>query len=92
MYYESSEAIKQAIRQIERWIFASKQDKHPGIALLHANYAVGDLDMLRQMYDDAVVFEITGKNPLKLLREATQLQDKAQREVMRYCPGIKLEV
>jgi len=92
MYYEQNEAIKQAIRQIERWIFASKQDRHPGIALLHSNYAVGDLDMLRQMYDDKMVLEVTGKNPLKLLREATSLQDKAQREVMLYCPRLKIEV
>ncbi len=89
MYCKTDEAIKQAIRQIERWIFAAKQDKHPGIALLHANYAVGDLDMLRQMYSDIEIANVSGRNALYLLREATALQDKAQKEVLSMCPRMR---
>jgi len=89
MFYVSEESIKQAVRQIERWIYASKQDEHPGIAVLHANYAVGDLDMLRQMVSDEVVIRATGKNPFTLLAQATALQDEAQRKLLEICPQIR---
>lgn len=79
--------IAQAIRQVERWIFAAEQDKNTGIALLHANYAVGNIDMLRQMYTDKEIEHYTGKEPLDLLLRATLLQDKAQSKLVIKCPG-----
>lgn len=80
--------ISQAIRQIERWLIATKQDRHPAIKMLHANYAVGDLDMLRQMYSDQDIMTATGKDSLALLRAATQAQDHAQLELARLCPAL----
>jgi hypothetical protein len=74
------------MRQIERWMIAAKQDRHPAIKLLHANYAVGNLDMIRQMYDDDEVKQITGKDVQKLLTIATRLQDEAQKELSAICP------
>ena len=79
--------VKQGMRQIERWLIASKQDKHPAIKLLHANYAVGNIDMLRQMYTDAEIMLITGKDPQKLMTLATQMQDEAQGELTKICKG-----
>ena len=81
-------AYQIAIRQIERWIIASQQDVNPGIKLLHANYAVGDLDMLRQMYNDKFILSMTGQNPHSLLIAATALQDKAQAEIKEICPEL----
>lgn len=78
--------ILQGMRQIERWLIAARQDKHPAIKLLHANYAVGNLDMFRQMYDDEEIKQITGKDPSRLMAIATQLQDEAQNELARICP------
>lgn len=83
------DAIKMAVRQIKRWIFAAKQDRHPGIAFLHASYAVGDLDMLRQVVSDNIVINVTGMSPFELHREATQLQDKAQNRMENLCPNLK---
>jgi len=88
--------IRQAIRQIKRWLFASEYELrtggHPGIALLHANYAVGDLDLLGQMYTDQQIREATGDIRLGLLRQAQVLQDKAQRKVTQLCPRLTLYV
>lgn len=78
--------ILQGMRQIERWLVAAKQDKHPGIKLLHANYAVGNLDMFRQMYTDEEIKQVTGKDSQKLMTIATQLQDEAQKELTKLCP------
>jgi len=78
--------VLQGIRQIERWLIAAKQDKHPAIKLLHANYAVGNLDMFRQMYPDSDIKLITGKDPQALMTIATRLQDEAQKELSVLCP------
>lgn len=78
--------LQQGIRQIERWLIAAKQDKHPGIKLLHANYAVGNLDMIRQMYSDEEIKQSTGTDSQKLMITATQLQDEAQVELFKICP------
>lgn len=82
MFVCSPEAVRVAVRQIERWIYASQQDTNPGIAMLHADYAVGDLDMLRQMVSDSEVIQITGRSPRDLLLKATTLQDKAQQQLL----------
>ena len=84
----SPKAIQLAIRQIDRWMFASKQDRNPGIALLHANYAVGDLDMLRQAASDIEINNTTGRNSLALFHKAIVLQDHAQERVRAICPKI----
>ncbi len=86
MFAHNAYSIKQGIRQIERWIVAAKQDLHPGIKLLHANYAVGNLDMLRQMYNSKVIKSTTGRDVDKLMRIAISLQDEAQRQLMVICP------
>lgn len=80
------DAIKQGIRQIKRWIYASKQDKNPGIALLHANYSVGNIDMFLQMYHPTVIMKYTKDDIFELYREATTLQDDAQKRVLELCP------
>lgn len=82
MFYVSPESIQQAVRQIERWMYATERDGDPGIALLHADYAVGDLDVLRQMVSDDKVIAATGKNPVELLARASRLQDQAQRRAL----------
>jgi len=79
-------AVLQGMRQIERWLVAAKQDQHPGIKLLHANYAVGNLDMMRQMYTDSKIKQCTGKDPSELMMLAIQLQDEAQNELAKVCP------
>lgn len=78
--------IRQGIRQVERWLTAARQDEHPGIKLLHANYAAGNLDMIRQMYSDKEIIEVSGKDPQYLMTVATKLQDEAQNELARICP------
>jgi hypothetical protein len=80
--------ILQGVRQIERWLVASNQDRHPVVKLLHANYAVGNLDMLRQMYTDEEIKQGTGKDASRLMTIATKLQDDAQKELANVCPSV----
>ncbi len=77
MFYVSDNSIRQAIRQIQRWIYAAEHDADPRIRLLHSNYAVGNIDMLRQMTTDDRVQAAAGVNALSLWARATKAQDMA---------------
>jgi hypothetical protein len=79
-----------AMRQVTRWIIAARQDEHPAVQLLHANYAVGNLDMIRQLFTDQQVEQATGLKPLTLHTEATALQDLAQKRLKPYCPTLRI--
>lgn len=81
-----SDLIHMAVRQIERWMIAARQDRHPAIKLLHSNYAVADVDMLRQAFTDEQIKQSTGKDARQLYRTAISLQDEAQRELTFLCP------
>lgn len=83
MFFVSPDSIKQAVRQIQRWIFAAERDADTKIRLLHANYAVGNIDLLRQMTTDDKIINATGVNPLDLWRRATRAQDAASNEILR---------
>jgi hypothetical protein len=78
----SDKSIFNGIRQIQRWILASKQDSDPKVKALHSSYAVGNLSMLREMVDDSDIIRVTGLNPLDLLEESTKLQDEANKHLI----------
>lgn len=82
---DDADAILVAMRQILRWEFAALQDAHPFVKLLHANYAVGDLDLLRQMVGDVAIQQATGHEAPALARRLTDLQDDAQRAAQAWC-------
>lgn len=75
------DAMKIAIRQTTRWLYAAKQDKSPLVAMLHANYAVGNIDLMRQMWTDAEIAAGTGYDIHALVKDAQQVQDAAQRRL-----------
>lgn len=72
------EGIRTQVRQVLRWIAAAKQDRDPGVKFLHATYAVGNLDILRQVASDQDILSASGQHPLTLLQDATALQDSAR--------------
>lgn len=74
MFHAAS--ITTAIRQTRRWLFAAQQDQHPFVAMLHANYAVGNIDLIRQMWTDADIMHATGQDINSLAKDAAQVQDR----------------
>ena len=74
----SAEGLKTQVRQVLRWIAAAKQDQDPGVQFLHASYAVGNVDILRQVASDQDILQATGQHPLALLQQASALQDSAR--------------
>lgn len=84
MYSQCSpEGLRTQVRQVLRWIAAAKQDADPGVKFLHASYAVGNLDILRQVASDQDIQSASGQHPLALLHHATALQDAARQALTR---------
>ncbi len=79
----SPEGIRIQVRQVRRWLLAAQQDRDPGIRFLHASYAVGNLDILRQVASDEEIRRASGENAAALLKEASAIQDEAQRAIRR---------
>lgn len=73
--------MKTALRQTTRWLFAAKQDANPFVAMLHANYAVGNIDLIRQLWSDAEVVAATGHDITALAKDAAQMQDVVKRQL-----------
>ncbi len=83
MFACSPESIRMAVRQIDRWVYAAEHDADPRIRLLHANYAVGNIDMLRQMTTNDQVKKSAGVNVLELWARATRAQDRATQHFVK---------
>ncbi len=79
----SPEGIRVQVRQILRWLLAARQDRDPGVRFLHATYAAGNLDILRQVASDEEIRQASGENAAALLKEASAIQDEAQRAIRR---------
>lgn len=77
--------LAQGIRQIKRWILAARQDQDPAVKWLHASYAVGNIDLVRQMYSDEDMKLKTGEDIQYLMLQATSLQDQAQLALVARC-------
>jgi len=77
------EGLRTQIRQVLRWIAAAKQDQDPGVKFLHASYAVGNVDILRQVATDQDILQATNQHPLALLQQASVLQDSARQALGR---------
>lgn len=83
-----SDKLSIGMRQVERYMIAAQQDAHPSIMMLHANYAVGILDAIRQAWSDAEIQQETGYDPKDLHTKAIALQDAAQKKLAFLCPHL----
>jgi hypothetical protein len=80
--------IKALNRQAHRWYIASKQDQHPIIKNLHANYAVGYVNAMRDIAPDDEIDYVTGLSIANLSAGATREQDRSIAQLARYCPDL----
>jgi hypothetical protein len=82
------ERIKGLVRQISRWSLASGQDKNVFIANLHANYGVGYLQALKDIYSQKEIEETSDINLLDFTKDIIDIQDTAARNLVDECPKI----
>ena len=78
--------IKTLIRQCSRWSAAAEQDESPIINLLHANYGVGFLWALKDIYTGQEIEEASNINILEFEKKIVNIQDKSTKLVSKSCP------
>jgi len=79
------------LRQARRYHLASLQDENPAIAFLHNAYAVGIMDMLRDLAADAEIARATGADARRLRQEILRVQDELESKTMKVMESIGLE-
>ena len=80
--------IKNLIRQTARWSVASSQDESPLVSLLHSNYGVAYVSIVRDIATDKEIKDLTGLDIIEFQRKVSEIQDKATRKVSENCPNF----
>lgn len=86
---EINSIIKKVFHQMARWSTASTQDDNPVVAVLHANYGVGYMLVLKEITSDEDLERILGvQNIRKLFDEVQEIQNKATLNLAKHCNNI----
>ena len=80
--------LKILLRQTARWATASKQDENPLIKVLHANYAMGYLMAIRDIYTENQIETVLGKSVVEFSKEISSIQDEANKYSIQTCPDF----
>lgn len=80
--------ISSLIRQTSRWSLASQQDNNVFIANLHANYGMGYLQALKDIYTEKEIENTSNIKLLKFTKDIVDIQDTAARNLISVCPEI----
>jgi hypothetical protein len=82
-----SHIISRIMRGSARWALASKQDKSPLVAVLHANYGCAYLWALKDVFNDYEITSATGIDVIQFQNKITDIQDRATKLVTKVCPA-----
>jgi len=85
----TNEGIKKLFHQMARWSTASTQDKNPVVAVLHANYGVGYMMAMKDLYSDEEMERLLDvKHIRSIFDEVQRVQNKATLELGHHCLDI----
>ena len=79
--------ISRIMRGSARWALASKQDKSPLVAVLHANYGCAYLWALKDVFNDYEIKSATGIDVIEFQNKITDIQDNATKHMTKLCPA-----
>lgn len=79
--------ISRIMRGSARWALASKQDKSPLVAVLHANYGCAYLWALKDVFNDYEIKSATGIDVIEFQNKITDIQDTATKRMTKLCPA-----
>lgn len=74
------------VRQTARWATAADQDENAYIKNLHATYAMGYLNALREVYTDEQIKHASGIDIRQLDKEVKNIMDSAIKMLSNVCP------
>ena len=79
--------IQKLIRQTARWATAADQDTNPYIKNLHANYAMGYLMALKEIYTESEINLYGNIDIRKLDSEISSIMDDSINRLSDICPS-----
>lgn len=79
--------IQKLLRQTARWATAADQDTNPYIKNLHANYAMGYLMALKEIYTESEINEYGNIDIRKFDSEISIIMDDAVNQLSKICPS-----
>jgi len=84
--FDDTQKLKILLRQTARWATASKQDNNELVKVLHANYAMGYLMAIRDIYSEDQIETSLGKSVIEFSKEISNIQDEAHKYAINTCP------
>ena len=84
--------IQTLTRQAARYATAAQQDQSPIIATLHANYATGYLNALKDIATPRQINQNTGIDVKKFEEHILNIQDMVSKKVVQVCPEFAGEI
>lgn len=83
--------IKSILEQASRWHVLSKQDSNPVLSIVHADYALAYVNILRQMLSEEDLARLTDTNISEFIYLLEEDQKKAIQHISDQCPHVKPE-
>jgi hypothetical protein len=87
----NSDVIK-LVKQSAKWATTAQQDESPLLATLHANYAVGYLWALKDLYDTEEISKKAGVNITQFEEHILNVQDMVTKKVLKKCPEFEGDI
>jgi hypothetical protein len=79
--------IQKLLRQTARWATAADQDTNPYIKNLHANYAMGYLMAIKELYTELEINTYGNVNVRKFESEISNIMDDSINLLAKICPS-----
>jgi len=80
------------VKQSAKWATTAQQDESPLLATLHANYAVGYLWALKDIYSTDEISKKAGVNITQFEEHILNVQDMVTKKVIKKCPEFEGDV
>ena len=87
----NSDVVK-LVKQSAKWATTAQQDESPLLATLHANYAVGYLWALKDLYDNEEISKKAGVNITQFEEHILNVQDMVTKKVLKKCPEFEGDI
>jgi hypothetical protein len=84
--------IVKLVKQSAKWATTAQQDESPLLATLHANYAVGYLWALKDIYSSEEISKTAGVNITQFEEHILNVQDMVTKKVIKRCPEFEGDV
>ena len=88
---DNSDIVK-LVKRSAKWATTAQQDESPLLATLHANYAVGYLWALKDLYDTEEISKKAGVNITQFEEHILNVQDMVTKKVVKKCPEFEGDV